>query len=91
MNCHVYILSNKNNSTFYIGVTSNISRRIYEHKHKLVPGFTSKYNLSKLVYTEEYSSIIDAIRREKQLKNWHRAWKINLIKSINPQLEELDI
>lgn len=89
--CRVYILTNKNNTTFYIGVTSNIERRIYEHKNKLVPGFTSKYNLDKLVYTEEFRSILEAIRREKQLKNWHREWKINLIKSTNPNFMEIEI
>ncbi len=88
---HVYILTNKNNTTFYIGVTNNITRRIYEHKHKLVLGFTSKYNLNKLVYGEEFSLVTEAFAREKQLKNWHREWKLNLVKSINPNLAEIKI
>ena len=88
---HVYILTNKNNSVLYIGVTNNIARRVFEHKQKIIPGFTQKYNLNKLVYVEEFKDIREAIAREKQLKNWHREWKINLIKSINPNLEELEI
>ncbi len=63
---------------------------MYEHKHELMDGFTKKYQLKKLVYFEECSVAIDAIAREKQLKNWHRDWKINLIKSVNPNLEDLD-
>lgn len=76
----VYILTNYLNSTFYIGVTNNLYRRIKEHKIKLNDGFTGKYNLNKLVYFELTESIEDAILREKQLKRWHRDWKINLIK-----------
>ena len=86
---YVYILTNYEDSTFYIGVTSNIQKRIYEHKNKLIEGFTSKYNLNKLVYIETTTSIEDAIKREKQLKNWHRKWKINLIKEINPNFNDL--
>ena len=62
---------------------------MYEHKNKLVKGFTSKYNLKHLVYFEEFSNINETIKREKQLKNWHRDWKLNLIKSINPELKDL--
>ncbi|HSA83471.1 MAG TPA: GIY-YIG nuclease family protein [Patescibacteria group bacterium] len=86
---YVYILTNKNDTTFYIGVTNNLSRRIYEHKEKFVSGFTQKYNLTKLVHVEQFSTAKEAITREKQLKNWHHDWKINLIKKENPLLEDL--
>ncbi len=62
---------------------------MFEHKNKLVKGFTSRYNLKHLVYFEEFSNIHEALRREKQLKNWHRDWKLNLIKSFNPELKDL--
>ncbi len=88
-NSFVYILSNYTEKSLYIGVTSNLEKRIFEHKNKLSKGFSAKYNLSKLVYFEEFSDIKDAIMREKQLKNWHREWKINLIKSKNPNLDDL--
>jgi len=86
---YIYIMSNFKKTTFYIGVTNNLERRILEHKQKLIDGFTKKYNLTELVYFEEYSRIEDAIFREKQLKNWHREWKINLIKSKNPLMKDL--
>ncbi|MFI3241198.1 MAG: GIY-YIG nuclease family protein [Alphaproteobacteria bacterium] len=86
---YVYIMTNKYNTTFYIGVTSNIERRVYEHKNNLVKGFTEKYNAHKLVYIEQYNLVTEAIAREKQLKNWHRDWKINLIKKQNPNFEDL--
>jgi len=82
-------MTNKTNTTFYIGVTNNIQRRVYEHKNELVQGFTSKYKLKKLVYHEVYNRIEEAIAREKQLKNWHREWKMNLIKSLNPDFKDL--
>lgn len=85
----VYIMTNYKNTTFYIGVTNNLLRRVMEHKAKLNKGFSSKYNTTKLVYFELTSSIEDALNREKQLKNWHRDWKINLIKSSNPDFENL--
>ncbi len=69
--------------TLYIGVTNNLKRRVFEHKQKLIDGFTKKYNLTKLVYYELMSDVNSAIRREKQLMNWHRDWKINLIESVN--------
>ena len=84
----VYIISNKS-KTIYIGVTNNLERRMYEHKNKLVEGFSKKYNIKSLVYFEVCSEITDAIKREKQLKNWHRNWKINLIESVNPNWEDL--
>lgn len=86
----IYILTNYNNSTLYIGVTNNLERRIFEHKNELIDGFTKKYKLKKLIYFEEYPSIVEAIAREKQLKRWHRDWKFNLVKEINPQLNDLD-
>ncbi|MBO5386037.1 GIY-YIG nuclease family protein [bacterium] len=85
----VYIMTNYLNSTFYIGVTNNLLRRICEHKAEFNEGFTSKYNLNKLVYFELTSSIEDAINREKQLKNWRRDWKIDLIKKTNPSFKDL--
>lgn len=77
---YVYIITNKLNSVLYIGITSNLVKRIWEHKNKVVDGFSNKYNLNKLVYYEICNDIEQAIKREKQLKNWHRAWKDNLIK-----------
>ncbi len=85
---YVYILSNKS-KTLYIGVTNDLKRRMFEHKNKLVNGFTKRYNLTKLVYFEVFNNSQDAIRREKQLKNWHREWKINLIESVNKNWEDL--
>jgi len=87
----VYILTNKSNKVLYIGVTNNLECRMYEHKNKLVKGFTEKYNLTKLVYYEVTSDIISAIKREKQLKNWHRDWKIKLINDFNPEWKDLSI
>ena len=86
---YVYILSNKRRTTLYIGVTNNISKRVWEHKIGKGGAFTSKYKLKYLMYAEEYDSISDAIAREKQLKRWHREWKWNLIKELNPTLEDL--
>lgn len=84
-------MTNHYNTTFYIGVTNNLERRVVEHKEELVSGFTSKYKLKKLVYFEETNDISTAINREKQLKNWHRQWKINLILSMNPTWKDLSI
>lgn len=77
--------------TLYIGVTDDLMRRVYEHKNKLIEGFTKKYNLTKLVYFETFNRIEDAIRREKQLKNWHRQWKINLIESVNKDWKDISL
>lgn len=82
-------MTNYLNSTFYIGVTNNLYRRVKEHKDKYNKGFTSKYNLCKLVYFEISDSIEVAILREKQLKNWKRQWKIDLIQSINTSFKDL--
>ena len=88
---YVYILTNYTNTTLYIGVTNNLQRRISEHKNKIAEGFSNKYNLKKLVYFEKTNDISIAIRREKQLKNWHREWKINLIKIRNPEFDDLSL
>ena len=87
----VYILTNYQTTVFYIGVTSNIQQRIWQHKHKIFEGFTKKYNVDKLVYYEITNSIESALNREKQLKRWHRQWKINLIKTVNPNFEDLSL
>jgi len=86
---HVYILSNKFEGSLYIGITNDLIRRVYEHKQRIGDGFTKKYNLTKLVYAEEFDNPNDAIAREKQLKSWRRQWKINLIESINPNWNDL--
>ena len=85
---YIYILSNKNN-TLYIGVTSDLIKRIYEHKNNLIGEFTQKYKIHDLVYFEIVNDINSAISREKQLKNWQRQWKINLINSTNPNWKDL--
>jgi len=85
----VYILASKKNGTLYIGVTNNLLKRVYQHKEKLVSGFTRKYSVNMLVYYEKYSDIYSAIEREKRLKKWHRHWKINLIESANPNWKDL--
>ncbi len=84
-------MTNYQETTFYIGVTSNIQKRVWEHKNKVVEGFTNKYNVDKLVYFELTDSIEAAINREKQLKRWHREWKINLIKESNPDFKDLSL
>jgi len=89
MSYFVYMLSNVKRTVFYIGVTNNLKRRVYEHENGLVEGFSQKYNLKHVVFFEEYRKIEDAIMREKQLKNWRRIWKINLVKIKNPTLKDL--
>ena len=88
-NGYVYILTNKNNTTLYIGVTSNLAKRIYEHKNKFVDGFSKKYNLDKLVYFESTDNIESAIQREKYLKGKSRQFKNKLINNFNPQWKDL--
>ena len=83
------MMTNKNNSVIYTGVTDDLSRRVYQHKDKLIKGFTSKYNVIKLVYYEEYEYIYNAIAREKQIKGGSRQKKIELIESINKEWEDL--
>ncbi len=86
---YVYIMTNKICSVLYIGVTGNLVRRVYEHKNKLIEGFTKKYSINKLVYFETTENIKDAIRREKQLKGWRRDRKNNLIEQKNPLWKDL--
>lgn len=85
----VYILASKKNGTLCIGVTNYLLRRVPEHKEKIIKGFTSKYNVDKLVYFETYDYIDKAIYREKCLKKWHRKWKINLIEQENKEWKDL--
>ncbi len=86
---YVYILASKRNGTLYIGITSNLFKRIYEHKNNLVEGFTKKYNIHNLVYYEITEDVNNAISREKQLKRWKRNWKIELIEKNNPKWKDL--
>ena len=81
----VYLLASKRNGTLYVGVTSDLTRRIEAHKAKSVPGFTKQYGVDRLVYVEEYSSIDEARARESALKRWRRTWKLELIEKDNPQ------
>jgi len=85
---YVYILTNKSR-TLYTGITNDLNRRLYEHKNKLIEGFTRKYNISILVYFELFNNPDDAIRREKQIKGWLRKKKIDLIESTNPEWKDL--
>ncbi|HKJ47552.1 MAG TPA: GIY-YIG nuclease family protein, partial [Christiangramia sp.] len=84
-----YILTNKTRSVLYIGVTSELKSRLIQHKDGKGSTFTRKYNIHDLLYFEEFSDINHAIDREKQLKNWHKDWKLNLIKSLNPEMKDL--
>ena len=86
---YVYILANKRNGTLYIGVTSDLIKRIWQHKTGLAQGFTKKYNVKRLVYYEQHGSIDAAIHREKRLKEWKRKWKLALIEKFNPSWEDL--
>ena len=87
---YTYIATNKNNTTLYTGVTNNLERRSFEHKNKLVKGFTSKYNICKIVWYDVFDSPSEAISAEKKIKGWTRAKKINLITSANPDFQDLD-
>ncbi len=89
MKAYVYITANKRNGILYIGVTSNLIKRIWQHKNKLVDGFTNKYDVSLLVYYEEHNDIKEAIQREKRIKKWERAWKLRLIEEMNPNWKDL--
>ncbi len=85
----IYILTNHRNTTLYIGVTSNLIQRVYQHKNKLVEGFSAKYKLNKLIYFEQFDDMNNAILREKRLKKWNRAWKNQLINECNPDWIDL--
>jgi len=85
----VYSVTNRPNGTLYVGVTSNLGRRAWEHREGAIDGFTKRYGLKRLVYVEEHETILAAIQREKALKTWLRAWKVRLIQSKNPEWEDL--
>jgi putative endonuclease len=89
MNYFVYIIASRKDGAIYIGVSNDIVRRIFEHRNKLVPGFASKYNITRLVWFEMYDDPISAISREKKLKKWKRSWKVQLIEAQNPQWNDL--
>ena len=89
-NYFVYIVTNKNNTVLYVGVTNDLQRRTYEHEQSLIPGFTKKYNCNYLIYYEHFQYIEDAIKREKQIKKWRREKKEKLIKGFNPNLDFLN-
>ncbi len=86
---YVNIMASKKNGTLYVGVTSNLVKRVYQHKHNLAEGFTQKYGTHTLVYYEQHFSAESAIKREKRLKEWHRKWKIELIEKTNPEWNDL--
>ena len=88
---YVYLLTNWNNRVIYVGVTSNLERRIYEHKNKLHEGFTQKYNVNKLVFYESSSDVLAAIEREKQIKHWRREKKNQLVMQMNPNWDDLSL
>ena len=85
---YVYIMAN-DRPTLYVGVTNNLGRRVFEHKHKLIEGFTKQYNLNKLIYYEVFTDIDVSIQSEKQLKHWNRIWKLRLVMKLNPTLKDL--
>jgi putative endonuclease len=89
MSYYVYIMTNRKEGSLYIGITNNLARRAYEHREKLVSGFTQKYNLHRLVYYETYQTAQEAIQREKNMKEWKRAWKTELIETMNPDWRDL--
>jgi len=86
---YVYLVTNWNNKVMYVGVTNNLERRIYEHKNKIIRGFTEKYNLHKLVYFEETQDVNAAIEREKEIKKWRREKKNKLVNFMNPNWDDL--
>jgi putative endonuclease len=86
---YVYLMASGKHGTLYLGVTSNLIRRIYEHKTRAVPGFTSRYDIDRLVWYECYDDPENAITREKEIKKWRREWKVNLIERDNPDWEDL--
>jgi len=88
---YVYLLTNWNNKVIYVGVTNDLERRVYEHKNKLMGGFTKKYNLNKVVYFEETNDVQGAIAREKEIKRWRREKKNQLVSKLNPKWEDLSL
>ncbi len=89
MSYFVYILTNKRNGTLYIGSTNNLIKRVYEHKQKLVEGFTNRYGTDQLIYYEIHNSALAMVTRERQLKQWDRLWKLKLIEETNPDWQDL--
>jgi putative endonuclease len=85
---YVYILASRRDGAIYVGITNDLIRRVYEHQIKAVPGFTAKYNITRLVWFETYDDPVSAITREKELKKWKRAWKIQLIEKDNPKWDD---
>jgi putative endonuclease len=85
----IYFMTNRRNGILYAGVTSNLPRRVFEHREELVDGFTKRYGLKMLVYYEPFETIYDAIQREKNIKHWPRAWKVRLIHAANPEWDDL--
>jgi len=88
---HLYILASRRHGTLYIGVTTDLPKRIYEHREGLVPGFTRRYGVKRLVYVETYDDISDAIVRERRMKEWKRDWKVRLIETDNPFWDDLAV
>ncbi|AUD79607.1 endonuclease [Kangiella profundi] len=86
---YVYVMASKKNGTLYIGITSNLVKRVWEHKNNAVEGFTKKYEVHQLVYYEQHESSYSAIQREKRLKEWKRKWKLDLIEGMNPEWKDL--
>ncbi len=86
---YVYMVTNKDNHVLYIGVTGNLEGRIYDHRERLIEGFTKQYQVTKLIYLEDYPDPVSAIAREKQLKGWRRSKKIALIETVNPRWHDL--
>jgi putative endonuclease len=89
MSYYVYIIASRRDGAIYIGVTNDLVRRVYEHRIKAVPSFASKYNITQLVWFEVYDDPVSAISREKELKKWKRAWKVQLIEKDNPEWQDL--
>jgi putative endonuclease len=85
----VYILASRRNGTLYVGSTTNLIKRVWEHKNKVIPGFTATHNVHQLVYYEMHQDIMEAARRERRFKNWCRKWKINIIEQFNPTWRDL--
>ncbi len=85
----VYILASQRHGTLYVGVTNNLVRRIHEHREKLIEGFTSQYNVTRLVWFDQTDSVEEAIKHEKKLKRWRREWKIALVEKTNPAWDDL--
>jgi putative endonuclease len=86
---YLYIMASGQNGTLYAGSTSDLIKRVWEHKNSVIPGFTAKYNVHRLVYYEVHATYVEAARREKRLKNWCRQWTLNLIETLNPEWRDL--